>query len=255
MEKKGWIKLHRRIIDWEWFGSPSTLSLWIHILFMANWEDKKWQGQTIKRGSFITSLQHLSQETGLSIQQTRSSLNNLEKTNEITRTSTNKYTVILVNKYDDYQVVDNKQITNEQQTNNKRTTTTKEYKEIKNINTNTELKEFLDLFNSLFGSKYTQTAGRGSKLSLRLKTYSFEQIKKSLENLSKSEWHQGKNDRGWKADPDFLLRSDEQIDKWLNYISDKKVIKKNVFFLQSELNEMTPAERKKAIESMKGNNL
>ena len=46
--------------------------------------------------------------------------------------------------------------------------------------------------------------------------FTLEEILKALDNLSKSEFHQGDNDRGWKADPDFLIRNDEQIDKWLN---------------------------------------
>jgi hypothetical protein len=50
----------------------------------------------------------------------------------------------------------------------------------------------------------------------RLECFSFSDIIKALNNLARSEWHQGNNDRGWVADPDFLIRSDEQIDNWLN---------------------------------------
>lgn len=75
---------------------------------------------------------------------------------------------------------------------------------------------FLEEFNSLFKRNYKPTAGRIKKLSLRLKSFTLEDILRATRNLAKSPFHRGVNDRGWTADPDFLLRSDEQIDKWIN---------------------------------------
>lgn len=75
---------------------------------------------------------------------------------------------------------------------------------------------FLNTFNKNFDSTYRETDGRRKKLASRLEVFTLDQILLSIENLAKSNFHRGKNDRGWKADPDFLLRSDEQIDKWLN---------------------------------------
>jgi hypothetical protein len=75
---------------------------------------------------------------------------------------------------------------------------------------------FIDKFNVLFGKKYRDTADRRKKYYSRKKTYTAEEILQALENLSKSDFHKGKNDRGWSADPDFLLRSDSMIDKWIN---------------------------------------
>lgn len=88
---------------------------------MANWKDKQWKGVTIKRGSFITSLQSLSKRTGVSIMCLRTSLSRLKSTHELTIKTSNKYTVISINKYSDYQptnTLDNKQLTNKQQTTN-----------------------------------------------------------------------------------------------------------------------------------------
>lgn len=84
-------------------------------------------------------------------------------------------------------------------------------------NTTKDMGIFLEEFNKKFDTNYRATSGRIDKFKTRLKTYSVEEIFEALVNLSTSEWHKGKNDRGWKADPDFLLRSDEQIDKFLNY--------------------------------------
>jgi hypothetical protein len=85
------------------------------------------------------------------------------------------------------------------------------------------LEELLVDFNKLFKASYRPTKQRGEKLRARLKTYTFEEIKKAMENMSRSPWHQGENERGWKADPDFLLRSDEQIDKWIQKNTPRKM--------------------------------
>lgn len=90
---------------------------------------------------------------------------------------------------------------------------TKERKETYTKETDT----FLIKFNTLFGSAYRTNKDRREKLHLRLKKFSLDEILTALENLSNSEFHKGENERGWVADPDFLIRSDSQIDKWLNH--------------------------------------
>lgn len=134
-----WIKIHNKLLDWEWASCPETMALWIHILLRANYEDKRWQGITIPRGSFVTSVDNLASTTGLSAQQVRTSLKRLISTSEITSKSTNRFTIITVCKYDSYQLNEesnnkqnnepnNKQATNKQQTDNKQITTTADIK-------------------------------------------------------------------------------------------------------------------------------
>jgi hypothetical protein len=118
---EGWIKIHRKLLDWEWSDNPDVFTLWVHCLLLANHETKKWHGVLIKNGSFITSLTSLSKITGLSIQNVRTSLDKLKSTHELTQSSTSKYTVISINKWSDYQPTNtlaNKQLTNNQQTTN-----------------------------------------------------------------------------------------------------------------------------------------
>lgn len=130
----GWIKLHRSLKDWEWYGDKNALLLLIHLLVSVNYEDKKWRGVTIKAGSMVLSWETLSTQTGLTIQQCRTAMSKLEASKEVTRQSTNRFQVVSLVKWDKLQS-DNKQITNKligkQQTNNKQITTTKEYKEYK----------------------------------------------------------------------------------------------------------------------------
>lgn len=129
-----WIKLYRKMKHWEWYDDIPTKVLFIELLLTVNNEDKQWHGMTIHRGEIVTSTAKLAAETGLSEMQIRRALRNLENTNEITKRTTNKYTLISVENYSIYQdkpSEDNKQITNKQQSNNNQTTTTKEYKEYK----------------------------------------------------------------------------------------------------------------------------
>jgi hypothetical protein len=130
-----WIKTFRSLISWEWFTKPETLQLFIYCLLRANYEDTSWQGISIKKGSFVTSFDTLSIETKQTIQQLRTNLSRLKRTKEISTKSTNKYTIITICKYEDYQYAqqtNNKQTTNKQQTNNKQTTTDKNIKKNKN---------------------------------------------------------------------------------------------------------------------------
>lgn len=61
------------------------------------------------------------------------------------------------------------------------------------------------------------TTGRMAKLKTRLKTYEWDEIKVAAQNLVQSDWHMGDNPGGVKyANVDFLLRTDEQVDSWLN---------------------------------------
>ena len=131
---EGWIKIHRKILDWEWWDKPEMIKLLILFICKANIEDKMWHGLLIKRGQFVTSLDTLRVESGFSIQKIRTCIKRFENTQELTIKSTNKYSIVTICNYESYQLLesDNKQA--EQQTNNKQTTIKQQQlKNIKNI--------------------------------------------------------------------------------------------------------------------------
>lgn len=100
---KGWISLYKKFTYWKWYKDINVKTLFIHLLLKASYEDTIWNDIEVKRGQVITSRKHLSEETGLSEQQIRTSLKKLQSTEEITIQATNKYTVITIEKYDFYQ--------------------------------------------------------------------------------------------------------------------------------------------------------
>jgi hypothetical protein len=100
---EGWIKLHRKFIEWEWFNISEMVHLFIYLLLLANREPGEWRGIKINRGQLITGRNSLSEGTGISQQTIRTCLSRLKSTSEITIKSTNKYSIITIIKYDDYQ--------------------------------------------------------------------------------------------------------------------------------------------------------
>ena len=135
-----YIKLFRKITDWEWYTDIPTCKLFIHILLKASVTGKRYRGQDIPMGAFTTSIEILASETGLSPQNVRTALKKLKSTGEITCQVTNKFTQIMVIKWGDYQSYadvtnkqNNKQITINQQSTNNQLTTIKECKDSKNI--------------------------------------------------------------------------------------------------------------------------
>ena len=128
----GWIKIHRQILEWEWYDEPNTLRLFLHLLLKANHKPKNYRGVNIKEGQIMTGYDKLATELGLSVQQIRTGINKLKSTSEITSVSTSQGTIIQIVKYKDYQVVTSK-TTDEQQTDNKPITTNKNVKKEKKL--------------------------------------------------------------------------------------------------------------------------
>lgn len=95
----GFIKLSRRLTDWEWYDDPNVLTVWIHCLLSANWKDNRYHGEVIPRGSFITSYARFAQECGLSVGTVRRCFEKLKSTGEINLQVTHRGTRVKVLNY------------------------------------------------------------------------------------------------------------------------------------------------------------
>lgn len=100
---EGWIKLYRQFTKWEWYKDIKTKAVFLHLLLLANHEENKWQGQTVKRGQVVIGTIKMAEELGISRQSVRTSLNRLKSTNEITIKSTNKYSLVTIVNYEKFQ--------------------------------------------------------------------------------------------------------------------------------------------------------
>ena len=135
----GWIKLHRSLLDWEWYSDMNVRVVFIHCLLKANCKDIRYKGKDILRGSFATGLHLLSKEVGLTVAQIRVTLNKLKMTNDIAIKTSAEGSIISVTNYNQYQGNDKpndkpiaSEMTNESQTNDKPIATNKNIKNEKN---------------------------------------------------------------------------------------------------------------------------
>ena len=97
--KGDYIKINRSLLEWGWYKDKNTSRLFIHMLLKANWKDGFFLGIEIKRGSFVSSLAKLSEETNLSVREIRTAIKHLESTGEVTSKKYNKFSVFTVNNY------------------------------------------------------------------------------------------------------------------------------------------------------------
>ena len=132
----GWIKLHRKFLNWRWFSDQSTNKVFLTLLLLANHQPSCWLGKKIRSGQLITGRKSLKTLTSLSEQKIRTSLKKLQSTNEITIKSTNKFSLITIVNWRKYQIEEKNQPANQpanQPTSNQQLTTNKKIKNVKNI--------------------------------------------------------------------------------------------------------------------------
>ena len=141
-----YIKIDRKILEWEWFSDTCTRDVFIYCLLKANWKSGSWYGIEYDRGEFITSLPSISEDLGFSIMNIRTALKHLKSTGEITDKIYNKFRVISITNYDKYQSDNrqtNRQLTGKQQATNKQLTADIRTKEDKNIKEDKESDQLL----------------------------------------------------------------------------------------------------------------
>ena len=130
---KGWIALHRQLLKNPISNKADYLAVWIHLLLMANheethfiWNNKK---QTLKRGQLLTGRKKLSEKTGVAESQIYKILKYLELEQQIEQKKTNKYTIITIKNWGEYQSKKDKR-------NNRVTTTQQQSNTYNNVNNN-----------------------------------------------------------------------------------------------------------------------
>ena len=99
----GWIKIYRKMTEWKWYKNYVVKDVFLHLLLLANHDEKIYKGIHIQRGQIVTSYRKLAAELGFSTQQIRTALATLKSTHEITYISTHQYSLVTIEKYSDYQ--------------------------------------------------------------------------------------------------------------------------------------------------------
>ena len=118
-ELNGYIKLYRKLIGWGWYQDNVVKSLFLHFLLTASFKDFNWMGKKLKSGQLITGRKKLAEELNFSERQIRTAMEKLRSTGEVTYETTNKYTIVTVVNWEDYQSneeIPTKSATNERPT-------------------------------------------------------------------------------------------------------------------------------------------
>lgn len=126
----GFIKIHRKLLEWGWYDDSAVKSVFIHLLLIANFKQAEYHGRTVERGQAVFGRENLASVLGITVQQVRTALNKLKSTGEITVQSYSKFSVATIRNFELYQgndadaelTDDNQQITNNQPTNNQQST-------------------------------------------------------------------------------------------------------------------------------------
>lgn len=238
-----YVKISRKILDWEWYTDINTKVLFLHILLKANWKPGRFQGTEVPRGSLATSQQNMAAETGLTIKNVRTALKHLENTGEVAVSRHPKFSVITVKNYNQYQS-SGSQMAVEGQSDGSRGATIEEGKKERKEEYNKSPKgdyesgtpensiyaTIRELYNSVCGSYprlVKMSEARKKAINARIRAgYTREDFRILFEKAEASEFLKGANKRNWRATFDWLI-SDTNMAKVLdgNYDARKEAVK------------------------------
>ena len=123
MEDRSWIKLYRKILKSPIWENEKALKVWIWCLVKATHEERiQLVGQQevlLQKGQFVFGRKKASKELQMSESMVYRYMKVLEKLQMLNIKSNNKFSVVSIEKWEDYQ--DNKEII-DSKINNKRTT-------------------------------------------------------------------------------------------------------------------------------------
>lgn len=219
---KGWISVHRKLMKNPVWQDPNYLKLWMYCLLKATHteHDQLLGSQVVKLepGQFVTGRTSLADDMneGMKPKQKQSEiswwryLNNLEKWGMLNINKTNKYSVVSIVNWDEYQ-------DSEHQVNNKRTTNEHQLNTNNNgNNVNNENKK---------PSRPKQVYDKDSvhyKLAERL----YQKI------LVNNPEHKGPNLNNWANDVRLMIerdnRTEEQIKYLIDWVQDDSFWKTNI---------------------------
>lgn len=238
MSQSGWIKLHREITDhWVWDCEFSTAQAWIDLLVNACHKPNKLmiKGQLIelKRGQQARSEVTLSRDWKWSRGRVRRFLNQCENDGMIECKSTHLTSIITICNYDSFQSCGtadgtandtadgtaNGQLTvHKQEVKNVISKETQGVaRDVKSKNNDIDYQAIADAYNEALGDKLPACKALNEKRKRAIKKLLAELSEPTADAAARyfssfakraRPFHFGENDRGWKADFDFVVRSE-----------------------------------------------
>ena len=159
---QGWIKLHRQLLYSDTFKNDKLLKVWIYCLLKATHAECDCvvgrQTVKIKPGQFVFGRKKASTELDMPESTIRDYVELLVKSKNIDIKSTNKYSLITVIKWGDFQ---EKNETSDSKSDSKRTADGQQMDTYKNVKNVENEKEYLNTFEHVW-FLYPRKKGKGS---------------------------------------------------------------------------------------------
>ena len=100
----GFIKIHRALLDWEWYHDDRCVRLLLHLILKANYTHRRWKGQELQPGQLITSTVSLAEQLGWSRSTLNRTMDKLRGGQEIETKADSKWTLVTLRKWDQFQI-------------------------------------------------------------------------------------------------------------------------------------------------------
>lgn len=227
--QNGWVKIYRSAWENDLGDNPILFALWSTLLIMATWRPSKvrWMGKQreLPPGSVVLGLKELSDKWGCSRSVLQKHLHYLCGTGRIALESCSRGTLITICNWDQYQSADVEPC--EPSTNGVLTACSpsvngealsKEEKKVRKKEEKrrepAEMSPLAEIWNRHRGQLSEVRGCTGKRLTSAKARWeenpSTEYWSEIVTRISRSDFCNGKSDRGWKADFDFLIQPDSQ---------------------------------------------
>lgn len=217
---EGWIKVYRQMLDNPIVCKDSDhIAVWIYLLLNATHTeyDTLFKGKrtTLQKGQLITGTISISKKLKINKDKVQRILKRFEIDKQIEQQTSNKNRLITILNWDKYQITDkqfDKQVINNCETTDKQVITNKNIKNNKNEKNVNKYDSVIEIYNfnrPNLPKVQKITDKRKTSINKFLKEYTKEQFIEICRIANNNDFLMGKNDRGWKADFDFLMRVDK----------------------------------------------
>lgn len=102
---KGFIKLNRKLLEWEWFEDSRVLQVWVYLLIKANHKKVKKRGFVYEKGTLFINHETIENDCKVSRRTLYRVLDKLRKSGCIETKRTQSGLIIKVINYSNYQDV------------------------------------------------------------------------------------------------------------------------------------------------------
>lgn len=103
MALSGFVLLHRKMLDWEWYDDKIVKIVFLHFLLTARFSEGSYQGIALKPGQTIIGTLKLAERLHISVSELRTAMRKLRRTGEITTKATNRFTIVTISNWAAYQ--------------------------------------------------------------------------------------------------------------------------------------------------------